>query len=255
MEGPMSDPAVVSALRDIYPSPEWLVLPEVRSGTGFCEEVRYADALAINLWPSSSDRLIGFEFKVASSHRAARADLRRELERPEKAHTIGRFCSRWYIVVRAPWKLAVFSLDELPEGIGLIEIGTGKPAIVRESERRDADPMSEALVLSLLRSAATMALEDGAPKRGVKLLTRDKIILRCGHEIPRALVKRPGLALPCYECAPAPLDAEALLGHVEENLREEAERFPDEAEAIVIAGGVAIDGVRASLRAVAEARS
>ncbi len=219
----MSDPAILSALRELYSAPEWLVLGEVRSGTGFREEVRYADALAVNMWPSSTDRLIGFEFKAATLARHARADLRRELKRPEKARAIGRFCSLWYLVVRAPWKKTLFSFDELPEGWGLIEVGTGKPVVVRQGVERMAESLSEALMLSLIRSASEQGNDErggarhgkvmAAPLRQVSRprLSREHMGLACGHVLPRPLIKAPPPRVNCEACAAGlPIDRQML---------------------------------------------
>lgn len=197
----MSDPAVLSALREFYSTADgWLVLGEVRSGTGYQGEIRYADAVAVNLWPSAQVRLIGFEFKVAASARNARADLRRELQQPQKMQAVGRFCAEWHLVVRAPWKRTLFDLDELPPGVGLVEVGTGKPVVVRRSERREPEPMTEAFMLSLLRSAAGQAEEKTAPMRGVASVSRETLRLSCGHEVPRAMFKKPPPKIQCFAC-------------------------------------------------------
>ena len=54
-----------AALRLRYAQPEWAIMFEVANGTGAAQR-RYADAIAMNLFPSRGLCVHGFEVKVLS---------------------------------------------------------------------------------------------------------------------------------------------------------------------------------------------
>lgn len=94
-----------------YPSPEWAVFFEVANGTGF-KVKRHADAVALGIWPSRGQALIGFEFKEF------RNDWLREKKNPQKAEEIASHCDSWFVVAGSE---GVVKLDELPEPWGLYQ--------------------------------------------------------------------------------------------------------------------------------------
>lgn len=102
------------ALQSTYKEPEWFLGFEVSNSTG-ANIRRYADAVAMNTFPSRGYEVRGFEIKVSKS------DLKRELENGLKADEIARFCNYWFLVV--PKGLA----DEMqiPEPWGIIEYSEG----------------------------------------------------------------------------------------------------------------------------------
>jgi len=207
--------AVLDKLRHLYPSPEWGTFSEVRSGTGTrVESVRYADALAVNLLAPSWE-IHGFEFKES------RADFLREIARPGKSAPIAAWCCAWSLVVRAPWKRTVLAFSELPEGWGLIEIGTGRPSIVMPAAPREPADPPHTFVASLLRSASRLAEDDtaGAPLSAITRphLSRHHVGLACGHVAARPLAKVIPLRLPCFGCAEGrPADREVLEAAIDE---------------------------------------
>lgn len=108
----MNTVEIESALRAKYAAPEYALIFEVRNGTGFARRTaRYADAIAMNLYPSRGLEIIGFEIK------ASRADWLRELKNPDKAEEIGKFCDRWYVVIGDK---DIVKPGELPACWGLI---------------------------------------------------------------------------------------------------------------------------------------
>ena len=56
---------------------------------------RYADAVAMNLFPSRGLALHGFEIKVSKS------DFKSEIENPEKSVPVQQYCDHWWIVAPA----------------------------------------------------------------------------------------------------------------------------------------------------------
>jgi hypothetical protein len=69
---------VIAALRKKYPAAAWAFLEQVANGTGYAKKYRWADALAMGLWPSRGMELHGIEVKVS------RSDWLRELENPAR---------------------------------------------------------------------------------------------------------------------------------------------------------------------------
>jgi len=82
---------VKAAIKRKFCAPEWATFYEVAEGTGAAGG-RYADAIAMNLWPSRGCELHGFEVKVS------RSDWLNELKQPDKSAPIQRFTDRWWIV-------------------------------------------------------------------------------------------------------------------------------------------------------------
>lgn len=146
-----SERDLVRAIRAAYPANEYAVLSQVANSTG-TGAGRWADAIALGLWPSRGMPLHGFECK------SSRADWKRELENPEKAESIASKCNYWWIVT-ANDKVAL--VEELPPPWGLYVIeGTTlrkvKPAAYIENDK----PLSRGFVGALLRQAQAQIDED-----------------------------------------------------------------------------------------------
>jgi hypothetical protein len=146
---------VLDGLRELYPAPNWALVPEVRAGIGAStdlEVLRAADAIAVHLWPAASAaadgwRLHGFEIRVS------RSEWLREIAQPVKSGPLKLFCAAWYVVVPSPWKHIVVERRELPDRWGLIEIDAGAPRIVVPAIERIAEPPTSAFLRALLRAA------------------------------------------------------------------------------------------------------
>src|SRR4051812_4949848 len=94
----------------MFCAPEYAILKEVAKGTG-TNGGRYADAVAMSLYPSRGLHLYGFEVKTS------RADWLSELKSPRKAEDIACFCDFWYLVIGSN---DIVKVGELPETWGLI---------------------------------------------------------------------------------------------------------------------------------------
>lgn len=130
--GPFREPAHV-----------WLY--ELRNSTGYSRPTqRYADALVTSVWPSRGLWFAGIEVKVD------RGDWKRELDDPEKADEIARFCHFWYIAASP----GVVKPDEVPERWGFYECNGKKATLVKEAPRLDPQPLTVGFVASILRNAA-----------------------------------------------------------------------------------------------------
>lgn len=135
---------LIAMLAEKYKAPEYAFLREVGSGTG-ANSGRYADAIAMSLWPSRGLHLIGFEIKVS------RADWLKEKETPAKAEAIAKYCDFWYLVVSAK---EIVQNGELPPTWGLIAPRGDKLVIVKEAEKLSPQPMDRKFLAALLRRAS-----------------------------------------------------------------------------------------------------
>lgn len=116
--------------------PRYVVAEHVRNQCGFggywgTGPLRTADALVIDLWPSSGHLVHGFEVKVS------RCDWLTELKDPEKAEAFKPYCDHWWLAVPD----ASIIRGDLPDGWGLVVVGKNGALRVRKrapkAERRD----------------------------------------------------------------------------------------------------------------------
>jgi len=150
---------VIVALSKRYSPPAWAFLEQVADGTGALAS-RFADAMAMSLWPSRGLDLVGFEVKVH------RGDWLRELKDPRKSESHALSCNRWYVVAPS----GVIEVGEVPPAWGFIELRGGRLFTVREAERRDAEP-GWPLVAAILRRAA----ESHVPKSAVDAVVAEQV--------------------------------------------------------------------------------
>lgn len=136
---------VKEALKKKYESNEWALLFEVRNSTGHTRVERYADAIAMNLWPSRGLSVLGFEIKVS------RGDWLNELKQPEKADPIIKYCDYFYLVVGDK---NIIKGGELPDNWGLIvPFGENKLKIKKEAPRLKPIPLDKRFIASMMRQA------------------------------------------------------------------------------------------------------
>lgn len=132
------------ALEDRYPKNAWAFFSEVRNGTGYSRAERYADGLAMSLWPSRGIDLHGIEIKVS------RSDWLSELKQPEKADAICQYCDYWWVAVG---DAEIVKLSELPSNWGLL-IPRGEKLYAKvDAPKLTAKPLDRLLVASILRKA------------------------------------------------------------------------------------------------------
>lgn len=136
---------MISALRKLYESREWAFLEQVRGGTG-AQGSRYADGLAVSLFPSRGIQIIGFEVKVS------RSDWLAELKSPEKADEVFSFCDRWYLATVA----GVVREGELPQpwGLLLLDAQTMNLSFDKEAPQLEPQPLRKSFVASICRNLA-----------------------------------------------------------------------------------------------------
>ena len=160
----MTAQEMLELIRGRFPAPAFAVLPMVRSRTGFGGQERYADALAMSLWPSRGHDLHGFEIKVS------RADWLRELRNPDKADAIFNFCNYWWLVTSE----GVVQGGELPSTWGLlVHRGRGLRTVAPAPALSPPRPPSLPFLASILRRASQVVTPDPiireAEERGRKM--------------------------------------------------------------------------------------
>jgi hypothetical protein len=137
----------------------YVILSQVRNGTGFSKSPRTADMLAVSTWPSRGLHAEGIEIKVS------RGDLQRELKQPEKADDIAKHCKYWWLAV--PQDLDAGAL--IPPAWGVISVDAKlKGKIIKQATRRKTVPMDEGFVCAVLRNFAEGCIPLGEVQPQIK---------------------------------------------------------------------------------------
>jgi hypothetical protein len=143
-KAPWTEALVYEKLSFCFPSPTFIVLPQVRSGTGFSKKIyRTADAIVASIYPSRGLYLSGVEIKITKS------DFRKELREPEKSDEISRFCRFWYLAAPS----GIIPVGEVPPSWGLIETRLDGATITKAAQQLDAQPPDISFVCAILRAA------------------------------------------------------------------------------------------------------
>lgn len=167
---PWTERRIYSLLSKPFPSPAWVLLPQVRNGTGFKrKKVRTADAVAVSVYPSRGLYLAGIEIKVTL------ADWRKELAEPDKAE-MQKWCQHWYIA--APKGLIPHG--ELPETWGLVECSPTSAKVTVKAPKLDPEPPDMLLLCSILRKAAE--LKTAEVNAEIEDLVTEKVNSRMKYE-------------------------------------------------------------------------
>lgn len=142
---------VLAALRERFPAQAWALLTDVANGTGRSAN-RFADAIAMSLWPSRGLEILGIEVKVS------RTDWVRELNNPAKADPLAAYCDSWYLAVN---DAAIVATGELPKSWGLLAPGKdGKLSCKKEAERNPSPKFDRSFLASVLRRVCKQLTSD-----------------------------------------------------------------------------------------------
>jgi hypothetical protein len=148
-----------------YPQPAWVVLNEVRDGTGFDTRGIEADAIAFGVWPSRGLQIIGFEIKVH------RNDWLRELKNPAKAEGIAKYCDQWFLVTCD----GVVKPEEIPANWGWY-VGT-KSGLKLEKAPKDLEPkeIGRLFLMSIIRNISKTHTPNGKVNEVVESKLEEKV--------------------------------------------------------------------------------
>lgn len=146
----MKTPDVKAALRARFIAPEWSLFFEVADATG-SRQSRWADAVAMNLYPSRGLEIHGFEIKVS------RSDWLRELKDPTKSAPVQRYCDRWWIICPD----GVIKPGELPPTWGHYEVKPG--GTIRQvvaAPKLEPQPVTKEFMAALVRRAGAIDADE-----------------------------------------------------------------------------------------------
>lgn len=193
--------AILDRLEKRYSKPHWLFLRELRNDTGF-QSTRACDALAVGLYHSRGQLLIGFEKKVS------RSDWLRELKEPEKAEALAQFCDEWYVVVPGP---DIAQLEEVPHTWGLLQVKGNTISTLKQAPTLTPKPIDRGFLAAIVERSIENALRP-------YLISKEEAKQK---ELDAAFERGKSSAAHALECA--------------ERLRENVKRFEE-------ASGITIDG-------------
>lgn len=131
---------ILDRLEKRYSRPHWVFLRELRNDTGF-QSSRAADALAVGIYHSRGQLIIGFEKKVS------RADWLRELKEPEKAEAIAQFCDQWYVVIP---DASIVKLEELPPTWGLLHVHGNTISTLKQAPTLTPRPIDRGMLAAIV---------------------------------------------------------------------------------------------------------
>lgn len=160
---------IYEALKRRHQLPEWVLVRELRLGTGWdygiWDEGRYVgkagmshriDAFALNCWSSTNFRRISYEIKVT------RSDFVAEKRDPDKRAPACRVSDYFYFA--APRGL--IAPMELPEGTGLVVVyESGRSQILERAPKLEPTRLDWRFVASLARTLMKMQKNDFARDR------------------------------------------------------------------------------------------
>jgi len=171
---------IINALAAKYKAPEYAFLTEVRNSVGFSSKVRTADAMAMSLWPSRGLYMTGFEVKIS------RADWKKELEQPEKAEELARFCKMWFVACPN----GLIDKDEVPPGWGLIYVkDDGGLRYVKPAPEHPAVEPTWMLFASLMRDVVENWVPQTLVDQRIDAATKERLARRIeqeGYELKEA---------------------------------------------------------------------
>ena len=125
-----------------FSRPGFVLIRQVRNATGFNrKQTRYADGVAVSLFPSRGVFFAGIEVKVS------RSDWQKELADVEKSAEIQRFCRHWWIAAPP----GIVNKNELPPTWGLYEIGDRCRPVI-QAPVLECEPPSVGFTAALLRA-------------------------------------------------------------------------------------------------------
>lgn len=143
-----------------YPGPAWVILDEVRDGTGY-GACRSADAIAFGVWPSRGLQVVGFEVK------SSRQDWLNELKNPSKAESIAQFCDQWWIVTGE----GVAKIEEIPATWGWYVAEARGLKMMKPATDMAPKEMGRSFLMSIVRniSRCYVPISDVEAQVAVKL--------------------------------------------------------------------------------------
>lgn len=135
---------VIDHLKAHIAPPAFCFLEQVADGTG-ARQHRWADAVAMSVWPSRGYDVHGFEVKVS------RYDWLNELKQPEKSAAVQQYCDRWWIATPDE---SIIQPGELPPTWGWMVCKGKGMRVVHAAPKLTPKPLTVEFIASILRNFA-----------------------------------------------------------------------------------------------------
>lgn len=143
---------------------KYITLTQVRAATGFGDP-NTADVMVMGNWPSSGNKLEGFEVKVS------RSDWLNEVKAgPAKSEPYRKYCDRFWLVIADE---SFVKDGELPRDWGMMAAADGKLKVVKKAPFLATEPLSNTFVASLLRADASESIPFDVHNDKIKDAHRD----------------------------------------------------------------------------------
>lgn len=150
---------IEGALLRVHSGDQWCVGFEVRNTTGATHNVRSADCIAMNVWPSQGFVRHAYEIKVSKT------DLKKELSDPSKSEAISKFCHFFWLITPP----GLTNEAEIPLTWGLKEVNAaGAIKTVKPAVKRDPVAVTNGFFASFVRNAgkpSSKMIEHAAEQR------------------------------------------------------------------------------------------
>ena len=180
-----TDCPILDRLERRYSAPHWRFLRELRNDTGF-QSTRACDALAVGIYHSRGQLLIGFEKKIS------RGDWLRELKEPEKAEAIAQFCDQWYVVIP---DAEIVQIDEMPPTWGLLHVKGNTIRSLKQAPTLSPRPIDRGMLAAIIERSIEGALKPYQIRKSeVKQQELDAAFERGRHSAARELESARDLA-------------------------------------------------------------
>ncbi|MGE5510354.1 MAG: hypothetical protein ACM31O_03770 [Bacteroidota bacterium] len=137
-----TSPEIKALLRRRYTHPAWALCFEVANSTGGPAQ-RYADAVAMSLYPSRGLALLGFEIKIS------RSDFLREIKDPDKSVAVQQYCDQWWLVAHE----AVVDETLLPPAWGWLQVHNGTLRVRKKAPQLAPKPIDRGFMAAMVRRA------------------------------------------------------------------------------------------------------
>lgn len=145
----MKESDVVFALSKKYPTASYAFIPQCRNQTGYGDQTRTADAVALSLWPSRGHELEGFEVKVS------RSDWLGELKNHRKAEEIFQYCDRWWLVTSDK---EIAKIEEIPTPWGWMAYTGNGFKVMKKAPPLKPKALSKGFVCAVFRRIQDQSL-------------------------------------------------------------------------------------------------
>lgn len=140
--------AIRAALRVHFDAPAFAVFFEVSNDTG-ARSKTYTDAVAMGIWPSTGQEIIGIEIKVS------RSDWLREAKNPAKTSPMFDNCDRFYLACPS----GMVSASEVPLNWGVLHFDGTRMKVAKKAPLLTPQPLSRGLMAALIRRAGALDSE------------------------------------------------------------------------------------------------